>query len=100
LLDDPKALTETVLLCKSSDWSYESEYRLLARDSVEDPTFSATTDADFLKLPKGCLISVIAGCNADFEAVRNLVKECAPGIELKKAVRRGDRYEVEILAAD
>ena len=45
---DPKALVDAVLLTKSREWSYEDEYRVLARDHDIDPTFSTKTQKDYL----------------------------------------------------
>jgi Protein of unknown function (DUF2971) len=61
LLGNPPALTEIILLTKSKQWCYETEYRLLARDRKTDPTFSLTHEGDFLSLPAGALTAVIVG---------------------------------------
>ena len=96
-LVDSKAMVDSVLLTKARAWCYEDEYRILARDESVDPGFAVTTDKDFLILPKGALTSVVAGCNADIEAIHSLAKECAPELPVKRAVRSAQRYELEVV---
>jgi hypothetical protein len=43
-------------------------------------------DGDFLPLPEGSITAVIAGINADIEAIREVVKRCAPHVPLKRAI--------------
>lgn len=71
----------SMLLDKSSEWLYEDEYRILARDVRSDalPTdFLPITDKDFLHLPEGALTAVIAGCSADLATISSIVRARPP----------------------
>jgi len=93
--DHDEALT--VLLAKSDVWRYEQEFRIVAQERVHaHDTETLLTDNSFLQLPKGALIGVIVGCQADVEAVRRVVDAHAPGLPVKRAVRVPNRYEVLI----
>jgi hypothetical protein len=87
-----------VLVTKSSDWAYESEYRILARDSKadDDSQFQPITTNDFLYLPPGALTAIIAGCRADACAIKMLVHKHAPGLPVKRAVQAPERYSLSI----
>jgi hypothetical protein len=90
-------MAESVLLTKAAAWDYEAEYRLLGRNGSTDPAFSLTTDDDFLELSSGALTAVIAGCDANLEAIRGVVCQCAPNIALRQAIRQPHLYELEIV---
>jgi hypothetical protein len=99
LLADGKALTEAVLMAKSQDWRYEDEFRLLVRDRKLDPTFSLTSEDDFLALPEGTLTGLIIGARcseANAASIQTLVDEHAPGLTVKRASCAPNRYEVAI----
>lgn len=99
LLRDPTALTETILLTKSSHWGYENEYRLLARDRKTDPQFSLTCEDEFLLLPTGSLTGVIVGAKCsetNVASIKALVAEYAPDVVLKRAACVPHKYEVAI----
>jgi hypothetical protein len=89
----------SMLLEKSSDWRYEDEYRVLARDVAADalPTDSLPiTDKDFLTLPTGALTAVIAGCNADLPTINSIVRKHAPDVRVKTCVRAHNKYSLSI----
>ena len=80
-------------MSKSSDWSYENEYRILARDKQADsehPKFLKITDNDFLLLPFNALMAIIGGCKADLDSMR------LPDVKIKRALRAPDRYSLFI----
>jgi hypothetical protein len=83
-----------VLVTKSLDWSYENEYRILARDGEGDdvPNLLPITTKDFLPLPPGALTGIIAGCRADLNDIKVVVERHAPGLPVKRAVQAPDRY--------
>jgi len=88
-----------ILVSKSSDWSYEGEYRVLARDGEApdvSPQFLPITNKDFLSLPRGALTAIIAGCRADLDAIKAMVERRAPGLPIKRAVQAPDRYSLSI----
>jgi hypothetical protein len=97
-LEDWERLAST-LLEKSSDWRYEDEYRVLARDSMADAApadFLPVTDKDFLSLSPGALTAVVAGCNADVRAIRSIVREHAPDIKVKACIRAHNKYTLSV----
>ncbi|HLG99435.1 MAG TPA: DUF2971 domain-containing protein [Bryobacteraceae bacterium] len=99
--DDWGAIAPSILLDKSIVWAYEDEYRVLARDSKADalPTdFLPVTGKDFLPLPVGALTAVIAGCNADLDAVTSIVQAHAPSIRVQRCVRAHNKYALSIEA--
>jgi hypothetical protein len=62
-------------------WCYEREFRLTASPFVDGPL---RLDGNFVTLPEGALTAIIVGCgNADFEEVREIVEEHAPGLPIK-----------------
>jgi hypothetical protein len=97
LIGDEFALAETALLTKSAEWAYEEEYRILARDGAYEPEFFCATEGNYLRLPKGAITAVIAGCKAELGAVRDIIRTCAPSVVLKRAVQRLDEYHLEII---
>lgn len=96
MLNDGPAMLEVVLTSKSHAWIYEDEYRVLARNKKSDPTFTNTTEDDYLPLPPGAITAVIMGCNADYGAIENLVKKFAPSLPVKRAVRLTSTYGFNI----
>ncbi len=89
------------LITKSQVWKYEDEYRLIAREigaALSDGTLTCVDN--YVDLPDGALTGIIVGCMASKEtvkAIRELVK-CSKGqIELLKAERAHDKYELTIV---
>ena len=86
-----------VLLAKADPWSYENEYRIVAQERERAVgTGTLITDKGFLKLPKGALVSVIVGCQGDYEKVSKLVQTLAPDVKVKRAVRVQNHYALKI----
>ena len=88
------------LVTKSSDWSYESEWRLIAEERAfaQSPD-TLKTDDDFLILPSGVLKSVTIGCLADEvsrQCIDYLVKTHAPDVLVRQAAPAADRYDLII----
>jgi hypothetical protein len=89
-LANATAMAEKMVLVKSGDWSYEQEYRILGRAGEFDqqPAQSIPkTTGDFLDLPRGALTGVIAGCKADIDLVRKIVRDCRPSLQIYRAVQ-------------
>lgn len=90
------AMHEQVLelvLTKSIDWGYECEFRLIS--SPLDG--SLKLDGDYFLLPPGALVGVIIGCQAeDPEHIARLIREHAPHLHIKRAVREGNHYQIQI----
>jgi hypothetical protein len=88
------------LLTKSTDWNYECEYRLVAGVGEDPPPHAGgllVTRQDCLEFPRGALSSVIAGSQADVEAIRVVIEDFSPTVQLKRAVRRHNEYRLEII---
>jgi Protein of unknown function (DUF2971) len=88
-----------ILLTKSDVWQYEREYRILAqeRDNAT-PHSTLMTAKNFLQLKDTALMSVIVGCQCDFDAVCKIVTDVAPKLAVKRAIRVPNRYELTIRA--
>jgi hypothetical protein len=98
-------MTEKMVLIKSSDWAYEREYRILARarEFDQEPSLSLPkTTKDFLELSSGAPTGIIIGCKADNrteEAIKGLVRDCAPSLKIYKAVQSDLQYRVTMEAS-
>ena len=98
-LTDEHGMTEKILLTKYSDWSYECEYRLLARTGEFDLHSLASlpkTTGDFLQLPEGALTGIILGCCSDAKCIKEVVRTCRPLLKIYQAIPDGDHYRLTI----
>lgn len=87
-----------ILLAKASQWSYEKEYRLVSQERAHAVnTGTLLTEGRFLALPEGALVSVIVGCQGDYDRVRGLVEDLAPNVKVKRAVRVPNQYAISIV---
>lgn len=89
-----------VLLTKSDDWKYEHEYRVIALGEGIDRPFSADpliASGGFLTLPNGAIKAVIAGCEANYEQIAQIVRSAAPEIKIKRAAKSPNQYRLEIV---
>jgi len=87
--------TAEMILTKAGEWRYENEFRLISIPSGPETNWLRTHD-DFFFLPPGALKSVIAGCQADYNAVRAIVETHAPDLPVKRAVRVPNHYRLVI----
>jgi len=55
------------------------------------------TEGGFLTLPEGALVSVIVGCQGDYDRVLGMVETLAPNVKVKRAVRVPNQYAIEIV---
>jgi Protein of unknown function (DUF2971) len=87
-----------LLLAKAKAWAYEMEYRLIAQERSAAISGSDTllTDNNFLQLDDAALTAVIVGCRGDFESIKALVQTTASTLQVKRAVRVPNRYELRI----
>ncbi len=84
-------------LTKSDVWACEREYRLIPQErGVATAGETLMTDNNLLRLPKAALLSVIVGCQGDYDEVEHLVAEVAPELPVKKALRVPNRFELRI----
>jgi hypothetical protein len=87
-----------ILLAKANPWSYEKEYRLVSQERADAVnTGTLLTEGGFLTLPEGALVSVIVGCQGDYDRVLGMVETLAPNVKVKRAVRVPNQYAIEIV---
>ena len=83
-----------IVLTKSMDWCYEREFRLIASPFVDGPL---QMDGSFVALPDGALTAIIVGCeNTDFDEIKAMVDEHAPGLAIKRASLVPFQFELTI----
>lgn len=90
---------EEALLTKSDDWQHEEEYRVVARRSNAGGTAGdrvLTSEDGYLNLPINALMSIVVGCEANYELVTAIVKHYAPDLPVKRVVRVPNQYRLEI----
>jgi hypothetical protein len=90
-----QARTIEMILTKAEDWGYEKEFRLISVMSGSATDCLRAQD-DYFLLPPGALKSVIAGCQADYDAVKAIVKTYGPDLPVKRAVRVPNHYRLAI----
>jgi hypothetical protein len=83
------------MLTKAKSWDYEDEYRLISLMPGGPPS-PLTLIGEGFALPDGALKSVIVGCEGNVEAVRKVIDEHAPGLEVKRALRGRYSYGLVI----
>ena len=89
-----------VLLTKSDDWQYEREYRIIGLgEGIARPVEGHPLNlrGSFLGLPRGALQAIIAGCEADYNAIEAVVNGAAAALKVKRAVRARTKYRLEIV---
>lgn len=83
---------------KSSDWSYEEEYRLVAQEEAHALASGTLMTRDgFFQFSEGSLLSIIIGASVTADVAREIraIAETA-AITVKKATRVPHRYELAI----
>ena len=86
-----------ILLTKSHIWKHEREYRLVAQErSRAVPADTPMTDSNLLTYPEGALVSVIVGCQGEYDAVKKVVDDVSPELTVKQAMRVPDRFHLRI----
>jgi len=88
-----------MILTKAEPWKYEREFRIISSYNNDKDTAGALyVENDCFALPPNALQSVIAGCNADYDAVKAIVKAHMPSLLVKRAIRIQTQFNLEILA--
>jgi hypothetical protein len=92
-------MAEKMVLSKSADWSYEHQYRILGRAGEFDTEATQSipkTRSDFFALAAGALTGIIAGCKADIDLIRRIVRDSHSPVELFRAVQSEHAYRLSI----
>lgn len=90
--DDMDAVTKA-LLTKSDVWSYENEFRLLAREGDAAPPDMLRAENNKITLPLGALVAIVVGCESeDADEIVDLVGRHAPELHVHKASRNARTY--------
>jgi hypothetical protein len=95
-INDKPGMVMELILTKSCDWFYEEEYRLVSVQTSALNNFQQL-HGDFFRLPKGALKAVIMGCEADHKNIGAFIREHAPHLPIKKAVRSPNLYTLDIV---
>lgn len=88
-----------MLLIKSDVWAYEKEFRLICPHFTDVKNNPLIMDGNYLSIGPDDLKSVIVGCQASDDtitSIRTMVKEYAPNIAVRRAVRAANRYRLVI----
>lgn len=85
------------LLAKSDVWRYENEFRLAAQEASNATDHETLVcNHGTLQLGDGDLRSIIVGCSGSYDAVRQLVANCRPEVQVLRAHRVQNRYALSI----
>jgi hypothetical protein len=85
------------LVTKSSAWSYEDEYRLIAQERSAAIGESLFTDCNYLALPGGAIQSVILGCSTPIAVeneISSILASLGQGVAVRRLVRVANRYDL------
>jgi hypothetical protein len=83
-----------MFLTKSDAWKYEEEFRIIGGLEMEKDHLNL--DGEYFHLPHGALQSVIAGCEADYDAVRNVVSDHSAHVSVRRVVRMHNEFRLQI----
>jgi hypothetical protein len=83
-----------MFLMKAEDWKHEKEFRIIG--GVNSEKDHLNLDGDWLRLPPGALQSVIVGCEANYDAVHNVVSNHSTDVSVRRVVRRRNEFRLEI----
>jgi hypothetical protein len=88
-----------MLLVKPNVWAYENEYKLIGTRATQIANHPLKMNENYLPLCPTDLKSIIIGCQADaadVETIKDLVAQYAPHVQLRRAVRSPNRYDLVI----
>jgi len=95
-IEDEQQRSIEMILTKAKPWEYEREFRIISPYNNELNVPHRVVDG-CLALPYGALKSVIAGCDADYDAVKAIVHYYMPDLPVKRAVRAPNNYQLAIV---
>jgi hypothetical protein len=85
------------LLTKAKQWSYEKEFRVIAKEGDSENYISL--ESGFLSLNPTDLVSIIVGCLVtadDIQTLKKILKERKSSVELYQVRPASDRYSLVI----
>jgi hypothetical protein len=85
-----------ILLTKSDDWANEKEFRLVSAGEFAPEDHPLALSGDYFALPPGALLSVIVGCEGDYDAVKKIVNENSSALSVKRVVRVPNSYRLTL----
>lgn len=88
-------------LTKAKCWEYEEEYRLLpkteyANQIVQQDRIMIVDKQNKITFPSEALKSIIIGCKADYEEIKNFIHSLRPDLQIKRAIMQRNRYGINI----
>ncbi len=98
--DDGMSENLKPLFTKSQVWKYEDEYRLIAQETgAANSGGTLFSKNNYVDIPEGALPGIVVGCMSSDEtvdAIQELVETSNNAINIMKATRAADRFELNI----
>jgi hypothetical protein len=95
-IEDEHQRAVEMILAKAKPWEYEKEFRIISPHNTDLNVPTRVVDGCF-ELPPGTLKSVIAGCDADYDAIKAIVHHHMPDLPVKRAFRSPNNYRLAIV---
>ncbi|WP_148242872.1 DUF2971 domain-containing protein [Enterobacter asburiae] len=86
-------------LTKATCWKYEEEYRILPKTNKanEKQQQSILVDeCNKLVFPRQALKSIIIGCKANYDEIKDFIYELRPDLSVRKALMQHNHYGLDI----
>lgn len=83
-----------LLLTKSNVWSYEEEFPLICTRFTGISNHPLSMEGNYLLIGPHALKSLIVGCVADYEAIAKFVRQYAPELRVRRAIRAPNKYRL------
>ena len=91
-------MNSTMILTKAGCWKYESEFRIIGmHDNAKETAGPLYVKDGCFALPPNALQAVIAGCNADYDAVKAIAKAHMPDLPVKRAICVENEFKLLIM---
>lgn len=90
-----------VALTKATCWNYEEEYRILPKTNQANEYQQQSIVVDEynkLVFPRQALKSIIIGCKANYDEIRDFIYELRPDLSVRKAQMQHNHYGLNITA--
>ncbi len=86
------------ILTKADCWEYEQEFRLIGSPELPENN-PLRLHGEYLNLPDLALMSVIVGCNGNYDEVKQIVEQHALDLRVSQIVRLPNEYKLTIAPA-